>query len=124
MPGGEDCEGTTGAIAASRDAEPLAAERKSSVTLLDAKPGKSGVTVAGGICGLTLQQSALPSHGMLMCMQHRCVVGCAGSTQVATDSSNTPTRVMATSVRWPTPRSMVTGEAEEEGIIRRCRCSG
>ncbi len=107
MPGGEDCEGTTGAIAASRDAEPLAAERKSSVTLLDAKPGKSGVTVAGGICGLTLQQSALPSHGMLMCMQQLCVAGCAGTTHVPTDSSNIPIRVMATAVRWPTPSSMV-----------------
>lgn len=107
VPGG-DCEGTTGAIAVLRAAEPLAAERKSSVTLMDAKPEKSGVTVAGGVCGMTLQQSALPSQGILMCMQQRWVVDCAGTTQVPTDSRNTPIRVMATAVRRVIPRNIVT----------------
>ena len=108
MPGGEDCEGMTGAITASRDSEPLAAERKSSVTFMDAKPEKSGVMVAGGILGLTLQQSALPLQGILICMQQLCVVGCAGTTQVPTDNSNTPIRVMATAVRWLSPRNIVS----------------
>jgi hypothetical protein len=87
----------------------MAAERKSSVTFMDAKPEKSGVAVAGGIWGLAAQQLALSdSQGMLMCEQQRCVGCCAGSRQVPTESSNTPTRVMATAVRWPIPRNMTS----------------
>jgi hypothetical protein len=105
MPGGGDVEGTT-TVAASCDAVPLATEKTSAVTLMDAKPEKSGVTVAGGTCGMTLQQSAFPSHGMLMCVQQLCVADCAGITQVPTDSSNIPIMVIATAVRWLSRHNM------------------
>jgi len=59
MPGGEDCEGTTGAITASGDMELSLAGRNSRATSIDAIPGNTGVTVAGGIWGLTVQQLAL-----------------------------------------------------------------
>jgi hypothetical protein len=78
------------------------------VTSIDAKPANSGVTVAGGGCGLALQQSALPSHGMIMCMQQLCVAACAGITHVPADSSSIASREMAIAVRWLIPCNMVS----------------
>lgn len=96
-------------ITASRDVELPLAGRNSIATSMDAKPIKTGVTFAGGVWGLAVQQVAfVPGHGMLICMQQLCVAGCAETTHEPTDSSNTPSRVMATAVRWPTPSSMVS----------------
>ena len=67
MPGGGDCEGITGAIATSRDMEPLFAWRKACPTGMDAKPRKTGVAAAGALWGLTMQQFAwTDSHGILI----------------------------------------------------------
>lgn len=107
MPGGGACDELTRATTASR-AELLFAERKSSVASIGAKPAKSGVTVAGGTCGLALQQSALPSHGMVMCMQQMCVAACAGTTHAPTDSSSIAISEMATAVRGVSPRNIVS----------------
>ena len=95
-----------GAMAASR-VQVLLVERKSSATSIDAKPANCGVTVAGGTWGLALQQSALPSHGMIMCTQQMCVAVCAGTTHVPTDSSSIAIKEMATAVREVIPRNIV-----------------
>jgi hypothetical protein len=107
MPGGGDCEGATGAIAVSRDMELSSAGRKSAATSMDAKPANTEGTVAGGVWGLAVQQLALSdSQGLLIWEQQRCIVCCAGSMQAPTESSNIPTRVMATAVRWLIRHSM------------------
>jgi len=115
MPGGGDCEGTIWAIAASR-VQLLFAERKSSATSIDAKPANSGVTDAGGTWGLALQQSALPSHGMFICMQQLCVAACAGTTHVPTDSSRIAIREMATAVREVIPRNIAVRLPRPENL--------
>jgi hypothetical protein len=110
MPGGGDCEGATGATTNSHDMELLLAGKMSAAASINAKLTNSGVIVAGGVCGLAEQQPAsIDSQGMLICEQQLWVGCCAGSTQVPTESSNTPIRVMATAVRWATLRSMVSG---------------
>jgi len=109
MPGGGDCDGTTGTIRTARDREPSLAGRDSCTACMDAAPANTCVTFAGGAWGLMAQQLALSDwHGRLICMQQLCVACCAGSTHVPTDSSSTPTMVMATAVRWPTIRNIVS----------------
>jgi hypothetical protein len=108
LPAGGACGVTSRALTASRDMDLALAGRNSCATSMDAKPVTIGVTVAGGTWGPAAQQFALSDlHGMLICMQQLCVAGWAGSTQVPTDSSNTPSRVMATAVRWPIPHNMM-----------------
>lgn len=109
MPGGEDCEAMIGATTASHNMEWRLAGKTSGATSIDARPANTGVTDAGGTWGPAVQQLALrDSQGMIMCEQQPCDAGSAWTTQVPTDSSNTPTRVMTSAVRWPTPRSMVS----------------
>ncbi len=108
MPGGGDCEGMTGAITSPRDMELPGAAGNLSATSMGAKPANTGVTVAGGTWGLAVQQPALTDpQGMSICEQQLCGACCVGSTQVPTDSSNTPIRVMATVICWLIPRSIV-----------------
>ena len=109
MPGGGDCEGGTVAIMVidARGLGPVG--RKSSAMPMGVTPATTGLTVAGGIWGRTVQQLALrDSHGMLICMQQLWVACWAGSTQVPMVSSSTPSREMATAVRWRTLRNMVS----------------
>ena len=109
MPGGGDCEGRTDAIMASRDTEVSLAGRKSCAASNEAKPENIGATVAGGTCGRATQQFTLAAgHGIAICAQQLCAACCAGSAHVPTENSITPIRVMATAVRWPIPRNMVS----------------
>ena len=109
MPGGGDCAGCTAATIDARASEFRVAGRKSSAMSIGMKPAATGLMVAGGIWGRTVQQLALrDSHGMLICMQQVWVAGCAGSTQVPTVSSSTPNREVATAVHLRTFRDMVS----------------
>jgi hypothetical protein len=77
---------------------------------IGAEPTNAGVTAAVGTPGLAVQQAALADgHGMLIWEQQLCAACCAGITQVPTESSNTPIRVIAIAVRRLTPRNIGSG---------------
>ena len=107
LPGGGDCGGITAADSAPCDRKSSPVTISVWTTWITAKPWNAGVTIAGGACGVTTQQLALDSHGMLICMQQLCVGCCAGRTHAPLNSSNTLIRAIATAARRVTSRNIV-----------------